>query len=590
MKNNRTDSSPRSSRPIAKWTWAVSAGLGLLSACGADASNADFVDEELFDQQQHELIGGTVAPPYHFRSTVAIGDVCTAAKVGPRSYLTAAHCVVDPNELAGGLTPTNAPNRDGIAAKFSPGASIPIAYGIQVNDSSQRATVKVVKTHVHPTWLEYMNHRQRPGVVGGADIAVIKVDRDLPQIPEARVELGEIQPGTLVVKGGFGCEDHALRPESPLNRYKTAFATVLPPSELLLGWNDVQTELERQVVDASYLVTSGRLRDEEQASICKGDSGGPLYLNHNSDRRVVGVNSDYQLFDGISYTDWHTRTSLRSRHSVGRWLSGLDVNTVGGDLIEGKGGLTLERWNNVSGTHVSLIPVNRAPDSTQNITDFEIYPGSGNNGDNYGVRVRGYLTAPKTGYYQFWIAGDDNASLYLSSNDNPSNRQRIAYHEAWTGPREWTKFQSTQESPRRHLVQGQRYYIEALMKEGIQNDNLAVGWIQPGQDAFTSPMQVVPSYLLTPFSNASECTCRKGCNAVKTVTAPKQFTGYDENCYFFPNLGSSVTSSNMSRVNINGVDLPNRTVYRASYPAPRDGGYYVFLESASPSGSTTFAN
>lgn len=587
MNKNRTDRSPRSLGPIAALTWAVSAGLGLLSACGAEPSNSDFADGEFFDEQEQELIGGTTAAQYHFRSTVGIGDVCTATKVGARLYLTAAHCVFDRNELADGFPPTNAPNHDGVAAQFSPGASIAIAYGLNVNDQSQRATVKVVKTNIHPTWLVYS--RIHLTVAGGADIAVVEVDRDLPQIPEARVELGEVQPGTPVVKVGFGCEDSAGGNVNVLGRYKTADATVLPASALSVGSGDLQTAWEGLVVESSYLLTSGKQRESSRASLCNGDSGGPLYLNNNSDRRVVGVNSYYeQNGTGISLTDWHTKTSLRSRHNIGRWLVGLNVNTVGGDLYEGKGGLTLERWNNVGGVSVSNIPVNRAPDSTQNITDFEIYPGSHNNGDNYGVRVRGYLTPPKTGYYRFWIAGDNQASLYLSTNDSPNNKQRIAYHEGWTDPQQWHKYENTQKSAAKYLVQGQQYYIEALMKEADQDDNLAVGWTQPGQEAAQSPLQIVPSHVLTPYSNASQCTCRKGCNAVKRVTAPKQITGFDESCYFFQNLGSSVTSSNMSRVNINSLDLPNRTV--TSYPVRRDGGYYVYLESASLSGVTTFAN
>ncbi len=589
MQENRIDTSPRSKAPFGALALAVGAALGLLAACGADASNTDFGDEEFLGEQEQELIGGTAAPAYHLRSTVAIGDECTAAKVGPRLYLTAAHCVVAPNELAGGLTPTTAPNRDGIAAKFTPGASIAIAYGLKVSDQTQRATVKIVKTNVHPTWFGVMNSPIRPAVIGGVDIAVVEVDRDLPLIPQARVELGQVQPGTQVVKVGFGCEDNALGSVSILDRYKTADAWVLPPSEVLIGPSDVMSELERQVLDASYLVTSGKVRDPERASLCKGDSGGPLYLPNNSDPRVVGVNSDYQLFNGISYTDWHTRTSLRSRHSVGRWLLGLKVNTVGGDLTEGKGGLTMERWNNVGGVSVNDIPVSRAADSTQNISDFEIYPGSANNGDNYGVRVRGYLTAPRTGSYTFWIAGDDHVSLFLSTNESASNKQRIAYHEAWTAARDWN-VHGTQKSAVVNLVAGRRYYIEALMKEAGGGDNLAVGWNQPGQENGYNPLQVVPSYLLTPYSNASSCTCRKGCNAVKSTMAPKQFSGFDENCYFFPNLGSSITSSSMSRVNINSLDLHNRTVNASSYPARRDGGYYVYLESASHLGSTTISN
>lgn len=570
----------------------LSAAIGLLAACGADASNAEFVGENSIDQQDQELIGGTAAPPYHHRSTVAIGDWCTAAKVGPRLYLTAAHCVVEPKELEGGLTPNNTPERDGISAKFTPGTPLVIAYGLDVNDQTKRSTVNIVKTNVHPTWLEAMNYRVGATTVGAADVAVVEVDTELSQIPQARVELGEVQPGAQVTKVGFGCEDRANKEGgNVLGRYKTADAWVLPRSELVTGTDKIHDANEAETVDASYLLTSGQARDPQRASLCPGDSGGPLYIPNNSDPRVVGINSDYQFLSdpGISWTDWHTRLSLRSRHSVGRWLLGLKVNTVGGDLYEGKGGLTMERWNNASGVSVNNIPVSRAPDSIQNIQDFEIYPGSANNGSNYGVRVRGYLTAPKTGSYTFWIAGDDNVSLLLSSDESASNKQRIAYHQAYTAARDWNVY-STQKSAAVSLVAGRRYYIEALMKEGGGSDNLAVGWNQPGQENGYNPLQIVPSYLLTPYSNASSCTCLKGCNAIKPATAPKQFSGFDENCYFLPNLGSSVSSSSMTRVNINGQDVTNRSVNASSYPSRRDGGYYLYLESSTLFGSTTISN
>src|SRR5688572_3474324 len=34
--------------------------------------------------------------------------------------------------------------------------------------------------------------------------------------------------------------------------------------------------------------------------------------------------------------------------------------------------------------------------------------------DNYGQRMRALVLPPTTGNYLFWIAGDDNAALYLS--------------------------------------------------------------------------------------------------------------------------------------------------------------------------------
>ena len=44
----------------------------------------------------------------------------------------------------------------------------------------------------------------------------------------------------------------------------------------------------------------------------------------------------------------------------------------------------------------------RALGTLQGVTDY---------GDNYGERVRGYITIPTTGNYYFWLAGSDSAEL-----------------------------------------------------------------------------------------------------------------------------------------------------------------------------------
>src|SRR5688572_7339679 len=98
--------------------------------------------------------------------------------------------------------------------------------------------------------------------------------------------------------------------------------------------------------------------------------------------------------------------------------------------------------------------------------------------DNYGQRMRALLIAPTNGAYTFWIAGDDNAALYLSTNEDPATRVRIAYVNGWTSSREWTK-ETNQQSALIPLTGGQRYYIEALEKEGTGGDNLAVRWRLP---------------------------------------------------------------------------------------------------------------
>lgn len=161
----------------------------------------------------------------------------------------------------------------------------------------------------------------------------------------------------------------------------------------------------------------------------------------------------------------------------------------------GSGTITREVWNNISGTSVSAIPTNATPSATSTLTSLE---GPTNVADNYGTRIRGYLTAPQTGAYTFWIASDDNSELWLSSNDQAASKVKIASVTDWTNSREWSKYAS-QKSSAVNLTAGSRYYIEVLQKEGGGGDNVAVGWAKPGQST-TAPSEVIPGTQLSPFT------------------------------------------------------------------------------------------
>ena len=131
-----------------------------------------------------------------------------------------------------------------------------------------------------------------------------------------------------------------------------------------------------------------------------------------------------------------------------------------------------EYWANISGTTIADIPVNTPPTSTSQLSLFE---SPTNVADNYGARIRAYVQAPVSGNYVFYIASDDNSELWLSTDANSANKRRIAYVNGGTNSREWNKF-SSQKSEIINLQAGQKYYIEALHKEGVGGDNLAVGW------------------------------------------------------------------------------------------------------------------
>jgi hypothetical protein len=165
------------------------------------------------------------------------------------------------------------------------------------------------------------------------------------------------------------------------------------------------------------------------------------------------------------------------------------------------GSITREVWTGISGNSVSSIPLGAAPNITDTWWSFE---APTNWADNYGTRMRGYITAPATGDYTFWIAGENNCELLLSLNDNPATKVRIGLVSEWTDSRQWDKY-STQKSAAITLTQGQRYYVEALQKEGVGGDNLAVGWAKPGEST-SAPSEVIPGSVLSPFSGGGSAT------------------------------------------------------------------------------------
>jgi hypothetical protein len=152
-----------------------------------------------------------------------------------------------------------------------------------------------------------------------------------------------------------------------------------------------------------------------------------------------------------------------------------------------------EIWTGISGTSVSSIPVNTSPERVVQLSNFSTTTYYGN---DYGSRIRGYLCVPVSGAFTFYIASDDDGELWLSTDDNPANKQKIAFVDGAVPPQAWTN-RATQRSAPVNLVGGQRYYIEALQKEANGNDHVSVAWLfQDG--TFEGP---IPGNRLIPFTD-----------------------------------------------------------------------------------------
>jgi glucose/arabinose dehydrogenase len=141
--------------------------------------------------------------------------------------------------------------------------------------------------------------------------------------------------------------------------------------------------------------------------------------------------------------------------------------------------ITKEQYNNIPGKLITDLTSNSNypdhPSVTTRLTSFEVPI---NAGENFGARIRGYITPPTTGNYTFWIAGDDQAELWLSTDSTTAHKRKIASATAYTLSRQYTKYPA-QKSVLIALTAGKKYYIEALQKESTAGDNLSVQWQLP---------------------------------------------------------------------------------------------------------------
>ena len=102
-----------------------------------------------------------------------------------------------------------------------------------------------------------------------------------------------------------------------------------------------------------------------------------------------------------------------------------------------------------------------------------------NSGANFGAWVRGYLEAPDSGAFTFFVASDDASELWISTDHQPANKKRVAFESA-SGAALFSDLRlSERKSAPLTLARGQKYYIEVLHKQGSGSSYLQVGWQRP---------------------------------------------------------------------------------------------------------------
>lgn len=175
----------------------------------------------------------------------------------------------------------------------------------------------------------------------------------------------------------------------------------------------------------------------------------------------------------------------------------------------GDGRVTRTYWTNVGGRNLSDLTStadyrNNRPAGTTTLS--ELRSGDWDNprdnvswADDYGERISGFLIAPKTGTYRFYVSGDDQAAFRLSTGQSTSDLRTVARVDGWTRPLEWDK-SPEQRSVSIRLVAGQSYAFEVLHKEARGGDHVAVGWRTPGQGDGPRPTEVIGSRHLSTYA------------------------------------------------------------------------------------------
>lgn len=164
-------------------------------------------------------------------------------------------------------------------------------------------------------------------------------------------------------------------------------------------------------------------------------------------------------------------------------LNPLLAETVAGkaDWYGVPGALRMEKWNGIPGIELAALYASPAfpgrPSVAGLVSSAGLLP---NQGDQYGVRLRGWLRAPVSGDYRFYVASDDQARVFLGRDESRFSTRLICRVDGWTAYRDYTAT-AEQASGLIRLEAGESYFFEVHFKEAYSGDHLSVAWTIPGQ-------------------------------------------------------------------------------------------------------------
>lgn len=216
-----------------------------------------------------------------------------------------------------------------------------------------------------------------------------------------------------------------------------------------------------------------------------------------------------KIWDVSQYLGRSVKISIEDLQSTAQGYTIVDHIMFSNDAeIQLPGTLAAERWSSISAFDVKDLVMNQKFYATSDAS--ELSSSSYTQMAKYsGARLRGYVTAPVSGNYTFWISASTSGQLWLSSEEEKYSKQLLAEIGGDTGSgsagvfytssNRWDSYTS-QMSQEVYLEAGEKYYMEMLSQQHhVANGkrHISVAWARPDQPREAIPAEFFTSYIPT---------------------------------------------------------------------------------------------
>jgi secreted trypsin-like serine protease len=217
---------------------------------------------------------------------------CTASKIGKNLILTAAHCF-DDNENARIVALNTLVSTDG---------------------ELQYDGLSIKNYIIHPSY----DPKQEDEDFGAKtyDVAIIEIEpsKIFDALPAIKMDFGNVSTGENVEFWGYGCQKNVDASEDYKPVKKVSRSSTLDKNSLLgdFGFYTKRILKTKNDIYKNMILTPGGDLNKSMASVCAGDSGGPVLRNG----KIVGINNTYigwgsteegHTKSGKTYINLHTR-------------------------------------------------------------------------------------------------------------------------------------------------------------------------------------------------------------------------------------------------------------------------------------------